>query len=106
MGLTVRVDVLVRVSIALTRLHDRSNSFKGKILTGASLLVHYYHDGIMAASRETACQSRKPIILNLDWQTAGRETATGPSFENPKPTSIDTLPPARTHLLPEGYSSK
>ena len=39
--------VIVRVSIAVKRCHDHSNSYKGKHLTGAGLqfrgLVHCHH---------------------------------------------------------------
>ena len=58
-SLSKLLGVLVRVSIAVKRHQDHSNSYKGKHLTGAGLqfrgLVNYHHDRKHGGVRETRC---------------------------------------------------
>jgi hypothetical protein len=54
--------VLVRVSIAEKRGHDKVNSYKRQHLIGAGYRfigsIHYHHAGSMAVSRQTCCWRR------------------------------------------------
>ena len=83
--------VLVRVSIAVKRHHDHSNSYKGKHLTGAGLqfrdLVNYHHGRKHSGVQADVVLEREQRVLHLDYkQQKERERATGSGlcFLNPK----------------------
>ena len=76
--------VLVRVSTAMKKHFDHSNSYKKKHLIGTGLefrgVVHYTHGRKHGSMQEDMVLEKELRVLYLDWQAAGRESLVGPSL--------------------------
>ena len=90
------------VSIAVERLHDRDNSYKGKYLIRAGLqfrgLVHYQGRKHGSVQADTVLEEELRG-LHPDLRQVAESLSLAWAFETSKPTPGDTLPPTRPHLL-------
>lgn len=80
-GVLIVRAVLVRVSMAVKRHHDHSNSYRGKHLIGTGLkfrgLAHCHQGGKHGDTQEDMVLEMQLGVLHLDRQAARRESDTG-----------------------------
>lgn len=87
----------LKCSIAVKKHYAHGNSYDGKHLIGACLQFRDLSIISMVRSmvvhRKKWCWRRSRRVLHLDWQAAGRKSATGPKTPTPSNKATPPNPP-------------